>query len=107
VADPGRKPPKKRENPKFPRRFNANDAHALGLLVERVINVPSKRHEFKEDPIRVAKDAGVRVTAKMERIVFTLADMSPSELRLLSDLNRLLIAEGLFVETGNPPIMIY
>jgi hypothetical protein len=43
----------------------------------------------------------------MERIVFTLADMSPSELRLLSDLNRLLIAEGLFVETGNPPIMIY
>jgi hypothetical protein len=33
--------------------------------------------------------------------------MSPSELRLLSEFNRFLIAEGLYVETGNPPLMVF
>jgi hypothetical protein len=107
VAGPRRKPPAKRKPPKFPPEFDADDAHALGLLVQKVINVPRKRGEFAQDPIGVARRARVPINDKMERVIFTLAEMSPSELRLLSDLNRLLIAEGLFVETGNPPIMIY
>jgi hypothetical protein len=107
VAGPKRKPPAKRKLPEFPPEFDADAAQALGQLVQKVINMPSKRDEFRQDPIRVAKRARVRLTPKMERVIFTLAEMSPSELRLLSDFNRLLIAEGLFVETGNPPIMVY
>jgi hypothetical protein len=107
VAGPKRKPPTKRKLPEFPPDFDADAVQALARLVDKVIQVPRKRHEFKQDPIGVAKRARVPVTPKMERVIFTLAEMSPSELRLLSDFNRLLIAEGLYVETGNPPIMVY
>jgi hypothetical protein len=87
--------------------FDHEAAQALGRLVDRVISLPSKRMEFREDPIRVAQEADVVITEKTKRVILTLAEMSPSELRLLSDFNRLLIAEGLYVETGNPPLMVY
>ena len=88
-------------------QFDHEAAKALGLLVENVISLPGKRHDFREDPIGTAAAAGVDITDKTKRVILTLAEMSPSELRLLSDLNRLLIAEGLYVETGNPPLMVY
>lgn len=107
MAGPTRKPPTKRKPPKFPPDFDADAVHALGRLVDKVIQVPSRREEFKQDPIGVAKRARVPITPPVESVIFALAEMSPSELRLLSDFNRLLIAEGLYVETGNPPIMVY
>ncbi len=52
--------------------------------------------------------AGVtKVTPKVKKVMLTLAGMSPSELRLLSELNETLIKERLYVETGNPPLMVF
>lgn len=65
------------------------------------------RRAFRADPIAVAEGAGIKITEKTNRVILTLADLSPSELRLLSELNRTFINEGLYVETGNPPLMVY
>ena len=107
MAGPTRKPPTKRKPPKFPPDFDADAVQALGQLVDKVIHSPSKRQEFTQDPLGSRRGSKVPITPKMQRLIFALAEMSPSELRLLSDFNRLLIAEGLYVETGNPPIMVY
>ena len=88
-------------------QFDAEAVRELGKLVDQVINVPSKRRQFRSDPITVAQNEGIEVTDKLARVILTLAEMSPQEMRLLSDLNRLLIAEGLYIETGNPPLMVY
>jgi hypothetical protein len=92
---------------RIPGKFDHQAAQALGLLVKQVIAEPRNRRAFREDPIDTAREAGVKITDKTTRLILTLAEMSPSELRLISDFNRLLIAEGLFVETGNPPLMVY
>jgi hypothetical protein len=95
-------------------KFDHVAAEALGRFVAQVIDVPSKRREFRSDPIKVAEDEGIipvpdneDATKKLKRVILTLAELSPAEMRLLSDLNRRLIAEDLFVETGNPPLMVY
>jgi hypothetical protein len=75
--------------------------------VEQVIAEPSKRQRFRADPLGTAKEAGVTITDKTERVILTLAGLSPAELRLLSELNQTFIDEGLYVETGNPPLMVY
>jgi hypothetical protein len=87
--------------------FDEDTAHALGQLVEQVLDVPSKRRAFRSDPLRTAQDAGITVNEKTERVILTLAALSASELGLLSELNQTLIKEGLYVETGNPLLMVY
>jgi hypothetical protein len=93
----------------FTARFDADAVQALGRLVDQVLDTPYNRSRFLADPPGVAQEVGIDVAndEKMRRIVYTLAEMSPAELRLLTGLNRLLIAEGLYVETGNPPLMVY
>jgi len=95
-------------------KFDHVAAAALGRFVAQVLDVPSKRAEFRSDPIKVAQDEDIipvldneEATEKLTRVILTLAELSPAEMRLLSDLNRRLIAEDLFVETGNPPLMVY
>jgi hypothetical protein len=90
-----------------PQEFDHEAAQALGKLVEGVISVPSRRREFRADPITTAQNAGVKVDDKTERVILTLAGLSASELGLLSELNQTLIKEGLYVETGNPPLMVF
>jgi hypothetical protein len=90
-----------------PEEFDHDAAQALGKLVEQVIAVPSRRREFRADPITTAQNAGVKVDDKTERVILTLAGLSASELGLLSELNQTLIKEGLYVETGNPPLMVF
>ena len=90
-----------------PEEFNQDAAQALGQLVEQVISVPSRRREFRADPIATAQNAGIKVDETTERVILTLAGLSASELGLLSELNRTLIKEGLYVETGNPPLMVF
>jgi hypothetical protein len=90
-----------------PAEFDHDTAQALGKLVDQVVGQPNRRKEFRENPIQVAEDAGVTINDTMGRVILTLAEMSPSELRLLSEFNRFLIAEGLYVETGNPPLMVF
>jgi len=90
-----------------PAEFDHEAAEALGRLVEEVIAVPSRRRDFRADPITTAQNAGVRLNDKTQRLVLTLAGLSASELGLLSELNRTLIKEGLYVETGNPPLMVF
>jgi hypothetical protein len=99
-------------------KFDHVAAAALGRFVAQVLDIPSKRAEFRSDPIEVAQDEGIipvlvneevnaEATEKLTRLILTLAELSPAEMRLLSDLNRRLIAEDLFVETGNPLLMVY
>ncbi|MGH2578443.1 MAG: hypothetical protein ACRDG9_11960 [Actinomycetota bacterium] len=95
-------------------KFDHVAAAALGRFVAQVLDIPSKRAEFRSDPIKVAQDEEIipvldneEATEKLTRVILTLAELSPAEMRLLSDLNRRLIAEDLFVETGNPPLMVY
>jgi len=95
------------DDARLPDEFDHEAAQALGQLVEQVIAVPSRRLDFRGDPVGTAEAAGVNITEKTTRVILTLAGLSPSELRLLSELNRTLINEGLYVETGNPPLMIY
>lgn len=95
------------DDARLPDEFDHEAAQALGQLVEQVIAVPSRRLDFRADPVGTAEAAGVNITEKTTRVILTLAGLSPSELRLLSELNRTLINEGLYVETGNPPLMIY
>lgn len=95
------------DDARLPDDFDHQTAQALGRLVEQVIAAPGKRVDFRADPIGTAEAAGVEITDRTKRLILTLAEMSLAELRLLSDLNRLLIAEGLYVETGNPPLMVY
>jgi hypothetical protein len=91
----------------LPADFDQDTAQALARLVDQVIDVPSARLRFRKDPVATAEAAGVPITDKTERVIFTLAELSPAELRLLTELNRIFIEEGLYVETGNPPLMVY
>jgi hypothetical protein len=105
-----KRPPATRKAPQthLPRNFDHATASALGKLVEHVISDPSQRQAFREDPEAAAMAAGVtKVTPKVKKVMLTLAGMSPSELRLLSELNETLIKERLYVETGNPPLMVF
>lgn len=93
---------------RLPNDFDHETARALGKLVQEVISDPSKRQAFRADPRAVARGAGLRrITPDVEKVMLTLAGMSPSELRLLSELNETLIKEGLYVETGNPPLCVF
>jgi hypothetical protein len=97
------------EEPRLPDNFDAGAAKALGTLVHGVIVDPSKRKAFRTDPIAAANEAGVETekNAKNRKVVLALGDLSSAELRLLSELNATFIEEGLYVETGNPPLMIF
>jgi hypothetical protein len=87
--------------------YDRDAAAALGRLVEQVISVPSMRREFRNNPREVAIAAGIQPDDKVQRLIDTLASLSASELALLSELNTTLINEGLYVETGNPPLMVF
>jgi hypothetical protein len=91
----------------LPADFDQDTAQALARLVEQVIDVPSARLQFRQDPVATAEAADVPITDQTTKVILTLAELSPAELRLLSELNRVFIEEGLFVETGNPPLMVY
>ncbi len=92
----------------LPDDFDDAAAKALGRLVQQLIAEPSKRKTFRMDPLEAARDAGVDTdNEKNQKVILTLADLSSAELRLLSELNSTLIAEGLYIETGNPPLMIF
>ncbi|HWH54650.1 MAG TPA: hypothetical protein VNT04_03650 [Gaiellaceae bacterium] len=97
------------EGPAYlPDDFDDAAAKALARLVQQVIAEPSKRKAFRMDPVQAAKDAGLDTdNDKNQKVILTLGDLSSAELRLLSELNASLIAEGLYVETGNPPLMIF
>lgn len=95
------------DDARFADDFDHDAAQALGRLVEQVIDEPSKRKAFRENPVEIAEDAGVKVDDKTRRLILTLAGLSPAELRLLTELNRTLIKEGLYVETGNPPLCVF
>ena len=95
-------------DPHLADEFDADAAQALGQLVEQVLDEPSKRREFRRDPLATAEAAGITVTERTERVILTLAALSASELGLLSELNQTLIKEGLYVETGSRPfLMVY
>jgi hypothetical protein len=87
--------------------FDHEAAAALGRLVAEVIDQPSMRQRFRAEPVETAREAGVDINEKTERLILTLAALSPAELRLLSELNRTFINEGLYVETGNPPLFVH
>jgi hypothetical protein len=87
--------------------YDPDAAEALGKLVQKVIAVPSMRREFRKNPREAAITAGLEPNDKVQRLIDTLAGLSASELSLLSELNTTLINEGLYVETGNPPLMVF
>ena len=87
--------------------FDHKVAKALATLVYNVIAVPEKRREFREDPIETAREAGVRITDKTTHLINALNAMSDAELDQLLDLNHRLIDYGVYVETGNPPLMVF
>jgi hypothetical protein len=94
----------------LPEEFDHEAAQALGQLVEQVIAEPSRRRDFRRDPDGVARDAGILTdpeNEKVKKVISILAGLSTAELRLLSELNQTFINEGLYVETGNPPLMVY
>jgi hypothetical protein len=88
--------------------YDPDAVEALGKLVQKVIAVPSMRREFRNNPRDAAIAAGLASpNDKVQRLIDTLAGLSASELSLLSELNTTLINEGLYVETGNPPLMVF
>jgi hypothetical protein len=92
----------------FPKEFDHAAAQALGQLVAEVVAEPSRRREFRDDPTGTARAVGVDVdNDRIRRLVVTLGSLSGWELRLLSELNQTLQKEDLYVETGNPPLMVF
>jgi hypothetical protein len=72
-----------------------------------VIRDPEKRAEFREHPIDTARDAGVRITEKTTRVIMAVHNLSDDELPHVLTLNDSLIRDGVYVETGNPPLMAF
>jgi hypothetical protein len=87
--------------------FDKETAKALGRLVHRVLNDPSRWDEFHADPIGTAEKEGVEITDKTKRVILALADQSDDVLGGLSRINETLIKEEVFYETGNFPLMVY
>jgi hypothetical protein len=87
--------------------FDHKAAKALGKLVQKVLDDPDRWEEFRADPIGTAEKEGVEITEKTRKIIDTLGEMSDDELRGFKKLNSLLIDEDVYVETGNPPLMVY
>lgn len=79
---------------------------ALTDLVDNILSEPSRREDFREDPFGFASRQGIDVGGIPERVVKTLAGLSPKELRLLTELNTVFKEEGLEVETGST-LMVY
>jgi hypothetical protein len=80
--------------------------HGLAQLVDEILSKPELRREFREDPFGLAGKAGINLDEIPERLVKTLAGLSVAELRLLTELNKVFIEEGMRVETGST-LMVY
>jgi hypothetical protein len=87
--------------------FDHQTAKALATLVYDVIRDPEKRAAFREHPIDTARDAGVRITEKTTRVIMAVHNLSDDELPHVLTLNDSLIRDGVYVETGNPPLMVF
>lgn len=101
--------PRKRGKPPLVDKLDDDAAKALGRLVQKVISDPSKRKHFQEHPLIAAEEAGLTEDEikRVAKVINTLAGLSTDELRLLTELNETFKKEGLFVETGNPPLFVY
>ena len=88
--------------------FDREGARELATLVYEVIAKPDSRHEFRRDPAATARDLNIDPENERNKtVIFTLAALTDSEMRLLAELNDTLIEQGLYVETGNPPLMVF
>jgi hypothetical protein len=88
--------------------FDREGASELATLVYEVIAKPDRRHDFRSDPEATAKQLNVDPdNPRNKTLILTLAALSDEEMRLLTELNETLIKEGLYVETGNPPLMVF
>jgi hypothetical protein len=98
---------KENEDVELAPEFDNQTAKALAKLVYDVVADPEKRAEFREHPIETAREAGVKITDKTTHLINALHAMSDHELDQLLDLNHRLIDYGVYVETGNPPLMVF
>jgi hypothetical protein len=79
------------------------DIAAIDMLVN-VVSRPGSVRRFRQDPEGTVREAGADPEALRDVIDF-MAELTPAELRLVSDLNRVLVEAGFKADDGTVGIV--